>query len=130
MASRLTGLAKVVIQFCVTNPETRAPREFWRQCQTVKFRAINPDCEVRLAVREDGAPSMVKVDYTNGKSDIFKTEEMDYLGIIDRIANGSKQSELQELFKAAGIPANTKIHADKPYAPVRKVPVEPIQYPK
>jgi large subunit ribosomal protein L53 len=99
----LRHLKRVRVQFNPFDPRCTAAREFISRITTPKAFASNPDCSVEPRVRNDDAPPVVAVEFSNGKVDQFNVHRMNVEEIVGRIRSVSEQMAVRTSLKEAGL---------------------------
>jgi large subunit ribosomal protein L53 len=99
----LRHLKRIRVQFNPFDSRTTAAREFLARVTSPRAKASNPECAVEPRVRNDDAPPVVFVEFTNGAKDQFNVHRMTVKQINDRIDTVSKQLETKQSLKDAGL---------------------------
>jgi len=99
----LRHLKRVRVQFNPFDSRVAAAREFLSRVTAPKAYKSNPECKVEPRVRNDDAPPVVFVEFTNGATDQFNVHRMTVNDILERISSVSKQIETKASLKEAGL---------------------------
>lgn len=98
----LKYLSKVRVEFSAFDKRSASALEFLAQCNSRKSRSSNPNCEVVVKRRTDGAPPVVAVTFTNGREEVMDGISMAAQEIRTKILEQAELMETEKMFRDAG----------------------------
>jgi large subunit ribosomal protein L53 len=98
----LKFLSKVKIEFNAYDTRSASALEFLAQCNSIKAKESNPNCQITVKRRTDDHHPQITVTFSNGVEEVIDGSKTAAQAIRKTILEKGQALETQQMFKEAG----------------------------